>query len=722
MERNEESKIIDLNFYKKVVKANKYGYEEIKKCTLNFFVKTIAEADSPSIARKILNIEDGVIDVRQSFVEESWEDLKNSFDGIWRNSNIFYQRYIDDISVSNCSFCKSSFSFFNRKHHCRSCGKIFCGSCSNKKIKVPCELISYKSYSFLSEQRVCNDCYNEIMEYNNLEEYIEFLKIGAFDIKLLWKITLLNKNWKKAVLFYVSLIRENIFRNVGGDLRDYEKKFLLINRFNFVGHSCWIVNLLKIEGLKNIIEINDENNVLPCSLTLCSDCCSRKIGLLEYLRILSGKYTDDIYEMIMKKIIEETDDLSLLLIIPYLINIIDDKYISLLMKRGEDCKIFNLIYWMLMIKCESKKRRRYEKIKNEFILNNIEISRNFNSINSLIGILEENMNNIEALKKSLGNIESKIPYIFEPNRNIERIDTNSIKISDSATKPIFVHYNIENDDRQYCLLFKKEDVRKDLYTNMIIKIFHDILTINKFEIPLITYKIIPTSKNNGFIEIVPNSKTLFDIASYGTLNNYLQLHNSDLRLKDILHNFMMSFCFWTVVTYLIGIGDRHLENIMVTTDGIIFHIDFSFILGRETKPYSPLVRIDSFMIDAIGGIARLDYFIEMCCKMFLTLRKYIYLINPLYSIYINNDPQLSDLNMNEQQLQNFIDERFLIGQKEEEVKAHFMYIIESSKDTFTQRISDYIHSYKSTIIRSENDNNNGYTNINPLSWFTSWSM
>jgi SH3 domain-containing YSC84-like protein 1 len=42
-----------------------------------------------------------------------------------------------DVNQPYCTHCRDEFHPFNRRHHCRLCGKIFCNKCSNQRALVP---------------------------------------------------------------------------------------------------------------------------------------------------------------------------------------------------------------------------------------------------------------------------------------------------------------------------------------------------------------------------------------------------------------------------------------------------------------------------------------------------------------------------------------------------------------------------------------------------------
>ncbi len=59
--------------------------------------------------------------------------------------------WIPDADAKACAVCAAEFTFFTRRHHCRSCGACVCGDCSEKKLLLPA--ISKEPV------RVCERCY-----------------------------------------------------------------------------------------------------------------------------------------------------------------------------------------------------------------------------------------------------------------------------------------------------------------------------------------------------------------------------------------------------------------------------------------------------------------------------------------------------------------------------------------------------------------------------------
>ena len=47
-----------------------------------------------------------------------------------------------------------------------------------------------------------------------------------------------------------------------------------------------------------------------------------------------------------------------------------------------------------------------------------------------------------------------------------------------------------------------------------------------------------------------------------------------------MDTYVKSCAGYCVIMYILGVGDRHLDNLLLTKSGKLFHIDFGYILGE----------------------------------------------------------------------------------------------------------------------------------------------
>ena len=122
-------------------------------------------------------------------------------------------------------------------------------------------------------------------------------------------------------------------------------------------------------------------------------------------------------------------------------------------------------------------------------------------------------------------------------------------------------------------------------------------------------------------------------------------------LTEALDHFRDSCAGCCVATFVLGIGDRHNDNIMLTEDGRLFHIDFGHFLGnfkskfgikREAAPFIFTKHFETVLGGAASG-RRYREFQELCIRSFLILRRHTNLLLALFSLMVDcGIPELQD--------------------------------------------------------------------------------
>ena len=169
------------------------------------------------------------------------------------------------------------------------------------------------------------------------------------------------------------------------------------------------------------------------------------------------------------------------------------------------------------------------------------------------------------------------------------------------------------DNNKCVLIFKKgDDLRQDQFTVAMFDLMDRLLKKENLDLMLTIYQVLPTSPDSGFVEFV-NSKALAQIlAQHRTILKFLALHHPDPSNvpygieQQTLQTFVRSCAGYCVMTYILGVGDRHLDNLMLTSSGRLFHIDFGYILGRDPKPFPPPMKICNEMVTHLSVYPQRD--------------------------------------------------------------------------------------------------------------------
>eukprot|EP01125_Pyxidicula_operculata_P004527 TRINITY_DN170_c1_g1_i2.p1 TRINITY_DN170_c1_g1~~TRINITY_DN170_c1_g1_i2.p1 ORF type:complete len:534 (-),score=121.18 TRINITY_DN170_c1_g1_i2:4-1605(-) len=86
--------------------------------------------------------------------------------------------WVPDSEAKICKLCSTKFTFTNRRHHCRQCGDIVCGNCSNQK----------KYLSGQGTVRVCTECFKQAPELLQEEDLSDSSTDSMSEVEVIYEL------------------------------------------------------------------------------------------------------------------------------------------------------------------------------------------------------------------------------------------------------------------------------------------------------------------------------------------------------------------------------------------------------------------------------------------------------------------------------------------------------------------------------------------------------
>lgn len=277
------------------------------------------------------------------------------------------------------------------------------------------------------------------------------------------------------------------------------------------------------------------------------------------------------------------------------------------------------------------------------------------------------------------------------------------KVMKSAKRPLkLVWQNADPMADIYFLSFKfffknGDDLRQDMLTLQLLRVMDSLWKEEGLDLRLIPYGCLSTGKELGLIECVRDALTIMDIQSK-TISGAIQINSSNLhrwikennkeKYEQAIETFTRSCAGYCVATFILGIGDRHSENIMCTRDGQVFHIDFGHFLNHKKKKFGinrervPFVLTEDFVRVIVRGSDKTSKhelfreFNRLCLEAYLVLRKHAHLLINLLTMMLScGIPELQSLDDI-----SYVRKTLAVEETEEEAAKYFNSQLQSAHD------------------------------------------
>lgn len=377
----------------------------------------------------------------------------------------------------------------------------------------------------------------------------------------------------------------------------------------------------------------------------------------------------------------------------------------LIRRATKNSILANNLYWYLEVECEDRKvGKMFRRIRAVYFdrlsktSQGIELKETFKRQSDLLKTLsakakelrmtrDTRPRKIERLKAFINDskhgligLDPPLPLPLDASIRVTGIRADKSSIFKSNLFPLLLHFDTTDENISYPVIFKNgDDLRQDQLVIQLFTLMDRLLRNENLDLCITPYKVLATGAVDGMVQFVESSTLASILGQYqNSLLNYLRAHHSDQSNEGVygvkstvFDTYVRSCAGYCVVTYLLGVGDRHLDNLLLSPDGHFFHVDFGYILNRDPKPFAPAVKLSKEMVDAMGGTTSIHYtiFKKFCFTAFLTLRKNSNLILNLINLMI--DANVTDIRFEPDKAVLKVQEKFKLDLGDEEAMQFF---------------------------------------------------
>ncbi|KAH7963432.1 hypothetical protein HPB52_021159 [Rhipicephalus sanguineus] len=261
-------------------------------------------------------------------------------------------------------------------------------------------------------------------------------------------------------------------------------------------------------------------------------------------------------------------------------------------------------------------------------------------------------------------------------------------------------FNFLTDDvegGEYVAIFKHgDDLRQDQLILQTITLMDKLLRKENLDLKLTPYCVLASSTKHGFVQYIESTSVADVLRTEDTIQKFFRKHAPSETgpygiSPEVMDTYVKSCAGYCVITYLLSVGDRHLDNLLLTKTGKLFHIDFGYILGRDPKPLPPPMKLSKEMVEAMGGINSEHYqeFRKQCYTAFLHLRRHANLILNLFSLMV--DASVPDIALEPDKTVKKVQDKFRLDLTDEEAVHYMQNLIDVSVSAVMPALVEQIH-------------------------------